>query len=82
MTIATHNGITTPKLFNSKEYVPMYIPHPNNNAVEVLYSGNVDRIINSEILDGSDDLKCHIQYKSTKHLVFGIKYPKGDDYIS
>lgn len=78
--IYTHNGVTTPKLFNSKEYVPMYIPHPNDNAVEVLYSGNVDRIINSEILDGSDDLKCHIQYKSAKHLVFGIKYSRDDDY--
>lgn len=77
MTIYTHDGITTPVLFNNKENIPIYIPHPNgNNNLNVLYSGNVDRIINS------GDQACHIQYRSSKHLVFSIKYPKGDDYIS
>ena len=79
--IYTHNGITTPILFNSKENIPIYIPHPNGKDINVLYSGNVDRIINSDVLESSEDLTCHIQYKSTKHLVFGIKYSRDEDYL-
>jgi hypothetical protein len=62
--------------------MPIYIPHPNGKNINVLYSGNVDRIINSDVQEYNDDLTCHIQYKSTKHLVFGIKYSKYDEYRS